>query len=173
MFGCLAVYITASSSLECWGKQNAYGRCVWACVHAHVFMCACAFVCIHGGRGAAVSSLMLEDLEEGSRALKLMWRVGLSQAELFQRGLPGGSRDADFMSFVLKSYCLLNLFQPAAAMLDTVPPPYPLLLHSALTHQPSVNTHISNCFNTMEYAYIQVNVILEPLIYYYSFHFLL
>lgn len=145
---------------------------MWACVHAHVFMCACAFVCIHGGRGAAVSSLMLEDLEEGSRALKLMWRVGLSQAELFQRGLPGGSRAADFMSFVLKSHCLLNLVQPAGAMLNTAPPPYPLLLHNTLTHQPSVNTHISNCFNTMEYAYIQDNVILESLIYYYSFHFL-
>jgi len=114
-------------------------------------MCACAFVCTHRGRGAAVSSLMLEDLEEGSRALKLMWRVGLSQAERFQRGLPGGSRAADFMSFVLKSHCLLNLFQPAAAMLNTVPPPYPLLLHNTLTHQlllhntlthqPSVNTH--------------------------------
>ncbi len=42
------------------------GACV--SLHAHVFMSACAFVCIHGGRSAAVSSLTLEDLGSG------LWR---------------------------------------------------------------------------------------------------
>ncbi len=61
--------------------------------------------------------------------------------------------------------------QPAAAMPNTVPPPYPLLLlHNTLTRQPSVNTHththISNYSKTMAHAYIQVKRVTDLLLKY-------
>ncbi len=99
-----------------------------------------------------------------------MWRVRLSQAEWFQRGLPGGSRAADIMSFVLKSQCLLNLnlnqLQPCRTQCH-----HHILfcctIHShvsqAWTH---THTHISNHSKTMAHAYIQVKRVTDLLLKY-------
>lgn len=111
-----------------------------ACEHVYMHMCIC--VCSRETRcscslaGAGGSEFW--PLEKGSRALKLMWRARLSQAGQLQRGLPGGSRTADFTRAAV-FWCHLNQLQSCW----TVPAPNPPLRHNTHTSTEREHKHTS------------------------------